>query len=286
MAALTLKGVQVRFTQRIGIKPLEKLVQRESIDDDLRNSMWSACTLIYWDRVQYKASRYGETKHSNLYDVVLGLWLHFFKQPVDQIPQYYRDVLSDIRDWYFSAYWGDCYDFIDFLAKNGPQRQNDEFIEIINAYLERENSAYRFVSGELAEITSQEEIESVEQAISCCHEGVKAHLKSALTLMNDKQNPDYRNSIKESISAVESMAKIVTGEDKATLGQTLKIIEKDGNLHQALKTAFSSLYGYTNDAEGIRHALLEESTLKKSDAKFMLVSCSAFVNYLIELGAN
>jgi hypothetical protein len=40
------------------------------------------------------------------------------------------------------------------------------------------------------------------------------------------------------------------------------------------------MYGYTSDAEGIRHALMDEPTLESEDAKFMLVSCSAFVNYL------
>ena len=50
----------------------------------------------------------------------------------------------------------------------------------------------------------------------------------------------------------------------------------------ALRNAFSSLYGYTNDAEGIRHALLEEGNLTKADAKFMLVCCSAFINYALD----
>lgn len=42
------------------------------------------------------------------------------------------------------------------------------------------------------------------------------------------------------------------------------------------------MYGYTSDEDGIRHSLLEESTLKFMDAKFMLVSCSAFINFLID----
>jgi hypothetical protein len=52
-------------------------------------------------------------------------------------------------------------------------------------------------------------------------------------------------------------------------------------LHAVLKQAFQKLYGYTSDAQGIRHALLDEPTLDVEDAKFMLVSCSAFVNYLV-----
>jgi hypothetical protein len=42
------------------------------------------------------------------------------------------------------------------------------------------------------------------------------------------------------------------------------------------------LYGYTSDTHGIRHALKDDSQPNAEDAKFMLVSCSAFVNYLVE----
>ena len=100
--------------------------------------------------------------------------------------------------------------------------------------------------------------------------------------MSNKTNPDYRNSIKESISSVESLAKQISKKNTATLGDALKELEKSKKLHPSLKNAFNSLYGYTSDAEGIRHALLKESNLTKADARFMLVCCSAFVNYAIE----
>ena len=58
------------------------------------------------------------------------------------------------------------------------------------------------------------------------------------------------------------------------------MLEKRIKLHGALKSAFNSLYGYTSGAKGIRHALLEEANLTFDEAKFMLVSCSAFINYL------
>lgn len=100
--------------------------------------------------------------------------------------------------------------------------------------------------------------------------------------MSDRQNPDYRNSIKESISSVESICKIVTKNDKASLGQALKLIEDQYGLHEALKKSLSQLYGYTSDGDGIRHAMLEESNLTYIDAKFMLVACTNFINYLID----
>lgn len=67
-----------------------------------------------------------------------------------------------------------------------------------------------------------------------------------------------------------------------TLGKALKEIESNTNveLHSSLKKSFDQLYGYTSNSDGIRHALLEEDNLDFDDAKFMLVSCSAFINYL------
>lgn len=109
---------------------------------------------------------------------------------------------------------------------------------------------------------------------------VAQHIDSAVRLMSDRQYPDYRNSIKESISAVEGFCSILAAQDKADLSAALHLLERRGALHPALKRAFSALYGYTSDADGIRHALLEESNLTYDDAKFMLVACSAFINYL------
>lgn len=278
----------MRFSQRIGKSPSTKLVQLESIDDDLKSSLWSAITLVYFERVSFKEYYDDRTKKCNLFNFLTSLWLHHFKYPIDQIPNSFSDAVSYLRNHYFSAEWDEILDFVEACSEYGPSHNKNEFIGLCNSYLERENSAYRFVNEQLSEITSEVEIESVEEAINISgkYGGVREHLKTALSLLNDRANPDYRNSIKESISAVESLAKILSGDDKATLGQALKVIEKNGNLHQALKSAFSSLYGYTSDEGGIRHALLEESTLKKADARFMLVSCSTFINYLIELSSE
>lgn len=65
------------------------------------------------------------------------------------------------------------------------------------------------------------------------------------------------------------------------MGQALKEVKTKVGLHRALEEAFSHLYGYTSSADGIRHSLMDEHKLSFEDAKFMLVSCSAFINYLI-----
>lgn len=274
----------MNFSQRSGLIAAVKVVQREGLDADLRNSLWNALSLVYW--TSYKAGDYhgGETKHSNLYPLLLALWLHYFKKPIDDLPRYWSDSLDQLRGYFFKAPWNQAYDFIEFVAEYGPRHLQEQFIQISNRFLERENAAYRFVSGAIMEITSSEEVGEIELAIAKSHpfSGVKEHLTTAISLMTNRERPDYRNSIKESISAVEALAKKIAQKDSATLGSILAALEKAGKLHPALKSSFSALYGYTSDAQGIRHALLEESTVSKAEARFMLICCSAFVNYAIE----
>ncbi|MCC6412503.1 MAG: hypothetical protein IT270_12640, partial [Saprospiraceae bacterium] len=130
----------------------------------------------------------------------------------------------------------------------------------------------------------KEEVIEINNALSSTNKfkTVKEHLKRAVELYSDKKNPDFRNSIKESISAVEALSKIIINNNKVTLGQALKEIETKHQVPPSLKQAFSALYGFTSDEGGIRHALLEKNiSINMEEARFMLIVCSAFINYLI-----
>ena len=96
-----------------------------------------------------------------------------------------------------------------------------------------------------------------------------------------QEAPDCRNSIKESISAIESVCKILSGLSNTALSPALNAIEEKTKLNPRLKEVFQKLYGYTSGAQGIRHALIEEPTIDFEDAKFILVLYSAFVNYMV-----
>ncbi len=74
--------------------------------------------------------------------------------------------------------------------------------------------------------------------------------------------------------------KRVTASEKGTLGDLLKRLGRRHPIHPALQGAFNQLYGYTSDSGGIRHALTDDSETTFEEAKFMLVVCSAFVNYV------
>lgn len=267
------------FSQRKGLSLVSKAIQREAIDGDLLNYLWNALYIVIF-------KNYGETEYGFLTaggvlvnKLCTCIWLNIFKKPLDTKPHFHQSY-GEIRTYFYNAEWYGVYDLLEFVAKNVDYRFRDEFTELCNHYLEQESAAYRFVSNEITEITSEQEIQTIEEAIDESDKAIKEHLQTALSLMSDKKNPDYRNSIKESISAVESLCRKVSGNEKATLGDALKVIEGKCPIHPALKKAFSSIYGYTSDEDGIRHAMTETDKVLYSDAKFMLVECSAFVNYL------
>ena len=265
------------FSHRKGLKKVRTEIQVGSMDDALRNCLWNMLMGFYWKTMTSDWI----SASSNMKVLFTRLWNNYFKKPLDTLDDYWSDTYEEIREIFFKYKWHEVYDFIEFVANNYPdEERNEKFMEACNHCLEREMSVYRFVGGLVTEITSEVEISEIEEALETPFKTVNTHLENALKLMSDRESPDYRNSIKESISAVEAIFRLITKNDKVTLGQALRVVETKIGLHGALKKAFSNLYGYTSTAEGIRHALMDDPKLSFEDAKFMLVSCSAFVNYL------
>lgn len=270
------------FSQRYGYKPIKNVVQIEAVEDELRNCLWNTLGSYYWAKVNPRQPFLSKANQ----DVLLLLeriWGEYFKLPIDTIGGSWTQVYKQLKDYFFSCPWYEVYDFIEFVAKHYSYASTRHaFREKCNEILKREVSGYRFIEDRVAPITDEKEVAEIEEALQGKQIPKPAiiHLKSALELLSDRQSPDYRNSIKESISAVEAISNLIAGKDKATLGEALKKITNRVALHPALHNAFNNLYGYTSDADGIRHALLDESKLDSEDAKFMLVACSAFINYL------
>lgn len=266
--------MSLSFSQRVGKKPVELPFQREGINASLRTRLWNL-----YDVFLFRPNYFFEAERSLFANGFILTWAQFFNRTVDSIPYKYDNAVLEIKDFFFRCEWYELYDYIEFSLENYDKLPRD-FSDYINEVLEVENATYRLINRIISPVISENEIQEISKALDTPISGVMDHLSTALTLMSKRENPDYRNSIKESISAVESLAKSITSDDKATLGKALSKIKDSKNIHPAFEKALTALYGYTSDESGIRHALLDESRLEEVDARFMLVVCSAFVNYL------
>lgn len=268
--------VLLKFSERKGLKDIKTDVLLNNVSKNTRIRLWN----VFYKTIWSFFSRRGIDPTTLNY--IALLWDEFFHYAIDTIPNI-KEIYNFLRECFLKKFqWFELFDFIEFiLEKDFPFSEN--FVEGGNNILEQESSGYRIVGNRFFEDISQEEIKEIENVLNYkeVSDPVKVHIKNALEKLTDKKAPDFRNSIKESISAVESICRLITGSQKTTLGQALKKIDTKIKIHPALKNAFEKLYGYTSDESGIRHSLIDESNVDYGDARFILISCSAFVNYLI-----
>lgn len=292
------------FSDRNAIKPINTELQLYEFDQRTRMQLLNMINELY-PFVYGTDLYYGRTYIQDFLRFVLGT---IYSEPVDFRKTYDDDEIFEIIG---KTILNDQYDDVltlieaviqywDFYLKKTMLYEyynsfNDKYVhksiyEIVNGYFEREYIGYRFVGGIITPISDTMEIKAISKVLVCKYQPVRDHFSKANNLLADREKPDYENSIKESISAVEAICEILTGTrgKEATLGKMLKRVEEKGVIiHAGLKSAFNSLYGYTSDANGIRHAGdIGGASSTFEEAKFMLVSCSAFVNYLIGVSAD
>lgn len=277
----------MKFSERQGYAAVKNFIQKDTMDDDLRNSLWNALTIYIFEPLSIGINEYGaysSSTNSQTEDgtwLIKYIWIHFLKKPIDTIPRKASDAFNLIRNYFFQCEFYEVYDFIEFLVQNLIQisLNTSSLTDTLNAILEKECSAYRFMENRFVEITTAEELNEIREILVRSSETVKMHLDRAINLFSDRKVPDYKNSVKESISAVEAAVHIIMGSDK-TLGDLLGDMKtKNPHYHPAFMDAMKKLYGYTSDKGGIRHgAKTDDEPVCFHEAKYVLVICSAFIN--------
>lgn len=288
------KRIQVRggFSDRMKIKQLNTEIQLKEFDATTRVRI--ANLLRRWffeydfEDEQFTFAEhilgdvYGEDLSPYLTSTVCNNFERFFCEYIHDpvLENDYDDVLTLVE--YIVNYFED---WKDKAIKNDYVFMNDihEYIKEADSLFQKEFVGYRFIGNQIVPISDPIEIDTIRETAAVKYEGCRSHIYKALEFLSNREKPDYKNSIKESISAVESICQIISGNKDASLGDALKIIKnKRTYIHPAMYKAFKALYGYTCEEGGIRHAEgMFTSEVSFEEAKYMLVSCCAFVNFLI-----
>lgn len=157
-------------------------MQVDSMDPELRNGLGDMFHTYCWPE-SYETYRI--TVAPEAYNLSISSWHGYLKEPIDTMNRRSKSqVLSILREHFFSGEWYDVYDFIEFVANNHPGSDSlvQSFMEACNSVMERELSAYHFVGGKITEITSEEEINEIEEALGSTSSlrPVAAHAKELL----------------------------------------------------------------------------------------------------------
>lgn len=263
------------FSEKMGL--VRVVIQTDGMSDALRNSIWNFITrLVEMPGDWHEAHRSVE----GLTDAIIGV-------PVQSID--YGAPLVWLLRHFQNLPWPRVYDALEYIVDRAPTitgRMNvPEAKTAANRILEREYSGFRFIGGELTRVMHPAEAAEVERARATAAAaglvGVRQHIDQALALFGKRPEPDYRNTIKEAISALEGVVKLIEGVRGGGLKDALDALAKRMEVHGALRDGFIKLYGFTSDEDGIRHPILDEPNVGEEDARFMIVACSAAVNWII-----
>lgn len=269
------------FSQREWIEP-QPFLQKDSMAEKLKIKLWNISVILLDSLCYEEFDGFWNEYYIHLKSDFLLKFANTFWLKINSI----SNTANVFQEQDLNIIFKDrnkIYDYIEIVFWCLNETNKIWFITNINLILTEENSAYHMSEdGLIIPIINKEELEAVNQAHKTPYSPVNKHIQKAISLFK-KEPSDYANSIKESISAVEALCQIIIEDKSATLGKAIKKLKEKGVIiPPTLEEAFNKLYGYTSNAWGIRHALSEGDTPPTfDDAKYMLVTCSSFVNYLI-----
>lgn len=266
------------FSERQGHVAARTIVQREELDEVTRMDVWNLSYQLI--------DQLGEVNHSQRRALAQVLWADYLKQPLDDF-DYASTVLENLKEQVLEWEWFRAFDIIEFLLSSKYFAGKDVYAGAMNRIFEEHLVGYRLIDGKIRPVDSEAEVDAIEGAQSDATgsnlAGVRHHLATSIDLLADRAKPDYPNSVKESVSAVEAMLEVLTGE--AVLSKALKKLNGVGvAVHPALLTAWDKTYGWASDEDGVRHSAAAPPSVDQATAKYMLVTSSAFVSWLIESG--
>ncbi len=268
------------FSQHHGYEALPQPLKLEELSENVRVRFWNVLFSPSIEPFGGYTDRWRE--------IFTYIYSHFFNIPLTSDVIEYADIqrLFDqpIRDFLLKAPFNRVFDLL--LAVMRHKECPRATIAQISEVFQNCQLAYLVDEGPPPAIypsTTPEEgtniIDALDQLRSAGLAAPREHLQTAAANINKQ---DWAGSVRESIHAVESVARQIAQQAK-TLSEALKVLSEKRLLeHPALRDGFNKIYGYTNDEQGIRHALLDDdkSNVGQEEAVFMLGACASFASYL------
>lgn len=270
------------FAQAEGEAELPRQLKLKEISDELRAVLWGSVheSLTSHIRAPYSGASYS---------VIDEPWLRILKEihilrrhrMIDDFDEDGNEQIQNVKEIFEHGDYVAIFDWLQEVLQRDPP---DGFTKRIRNSLIYCRAAYRVVDGNLiVPATSEAEVDTLKRAFADLaateFHGARAHLRKSTELLTTGQ---WSDSVRESIHAVESVARMV--EDTGKFSDAITRLEKKTVIHGSMKKAFLNLYGYASDQGGIRHPLLEDDTpaVDEQDALFMIGACAASVSYLIK----
>ena len=280
-------GKAYTFSQMHGYEEIPGPLRLEDLPREARTGIWN----LFFEHIR------GSTTTGGLDVLDGGPWIkdpwreileakhrRLDHAPLDEWNPEYSRVRRDLREDIEKQPFNRVFDLIEFVLRRSECPR--AFVRQMKTTFAESRLAYTIDIGPpptiMPAVTPEEGhvvVQALRQLGEAGLDGSATHLRDASGCI---RGGDWAGAVRESIHAVESVARQLDAAASRTLGPALASLDKRGRLHPALKKAFSELYGYTSDEQGIRHSRLDQtkSQVGQDEAVFMLGACASFASYL------
>ena len=268
------------FSEAHGYRELPQPLKLEELNDEARTKLWS----LLYKQVKEVPDFPGSSNFDYPWSAIL-LSIHedVLHLPADEFGTWYSSFIGLYKPIFGGAPFNEVFDLLQAMMRHSACPP--EFTQSVSRAFREYHLAYVVEIRPPPTIypaATEEEGEAVLRATAefsaAGLAGAASHLRQASDCIG---RGDFPGAVRESIHAVESTARQIDPNAR-TLEPALKSLEQAKALHPALKQAFSKLYGYTSDEQGIRHALIDnpQANVGQDEAVFMLGACASFSSYL------
>jgi hypothetical protein len=253
------------FSNRHGFNPAKDITIREDAPENLRSFVLQIAADLGWRP-----------------DPLRRIICRVLRVIPDKGTYRDRDIQFEVQELMNTCPWFKVYDIIEALhasfARYDEKLGGDEagaFADEINKFFVDEGIGWQFANGNIVTRGSEAFETMVREATSALATAERLtaakHLHEALQDLSRRPEADLTGAAYHAMGSLECVARDLTGDPKATLGEILK--RHPGLLPKPLDTALSQVWGYASNEA--RH-VLEGRDIRRDEAE-LLVGLSAIV---------
>jgi AbiJ N-terminal domain 4 len=219
--------------------------------------------------------------YSGMRDLICPV-LHEFPNPNNwsEVPNIRDEVYSLVQN----CDWFRIYDIAEaayqhFVINN----QAANYAGHLNALFEDLGIGWQMLDGQIVTRGDQEfEIAVAHAAVQIEAAGLrtaKSELDEARADLSRRPEPDLTGTVQHCVAALECVARTVSGDDRATLGEIIQRHAAEIGIPRPLDIAIERMWGYAS--EMARH-LREGRVPAREEAEFLLSVSASIIAYLLQ----
>ena len=274
------------FSQAQGYEEIPKQLKLEEFPEYARINVWN-CLYTSMKKCVIDTNSgyylYGDWEY-----IAQSIYADLFNLPMHEWQPELTQIGNKLYEFIQSMNFNVVFDLIQLVLRH--EHCPPDFIEAMKEVFEKSRLAYVITGNQegppptIIPIATIEEGRVLVDSVQTLHQ---AGLTSAVTHLQESgkfiNQGDWVSSIRESVHAVESVARSIAPTTSNNLKTALRKLENQhGQFHPAIKNGILKLYGYASDEPGIRHANLDSkvSNASSDEALLMLGICASIASFL------